>query len=212
MEIGEVAGLESGLAAEFEGEGVAEREHGGGGGGWGEVEGAGFFRDRDIERDSGCLRQRGSDVSSEADDGHVQTRQDWEQTQEFFCFAGVGQGDNDVAVGEHSQVAVQGFYGVEEAGRGAGREEGGGDLAGDDAGFANAGDGDSMSRCCGVGDEGESVVHGGPHFAVEAVSQAVECLGFHADELRGAGGRIGRIGFRHCELDPPHASRAAKWR
>ncbi len=61
-----------------------------------------------------------------------------QQHRDFVGFAGIGQRQHHVAVGDHAQIAVAGLAGMDiERGR-AGGGEGRGDLARDVAGFAHA--------------------------------------------------------------------------
>ena len=55
-------------------------------------------------------------------------------------FAGAGDGDEQVGAGDHAEVAVTGFPGVDKEGRCAGAREGRRHLACDVAGLAHAGD------------------------------------------------------------------------
>ncbi len=54
--------------------------------------------------------------------------------------AGIGEGDDRIALGDHAEIAMAGLGGVNEEGRGSCRGQGGGDLAGDEAALAHAGD------------------------------------------------------------------------
>ncbi len=116
--------------------------------------------------------------------------EDGEQTEDLFGLAGVGEGEDEVAGGDHAEVAVEGFGGVEEEGGGAGGAEGGGDLAGDDAGLADAGEGDAAAGLE-RGAEVEGAVECGAGGAVEAVGEVVQGGGFDADVVGGVNGVVG---------------------
>ena len=54
-------------------------------------------------------------------------------------FTGIGDGNDDVVFAEAPQISVGSFHGMEKEGRRTGRGKGGGKLAADQAGFADAG-------------------------------------------------------------------------
>ena len=101
---------------------------------------------------------------------------------------------------------MNGFGWMEEVGLGAGRGEGCSDFAGDDAGFADAGDEDAAALLDAEIDEVESAVEGGEHGAggiVEAAGEGGEGGGFDADEGGwGLGGRfVGAVRQGFCGPD-----------
>jgi hypothetical protein len=108
-----------------------------------------------------------------------------EQLEELFGFAGVAQGDEDVAGGEDAEVAVEGFRGMQEMRGRAGGAEGGGDLAGDEAGLADSGEDGAVAGAHGLGEELGDAVEPVAHGAVEALGEEFERGGFDADELGG---------------------------
>ena len=111
-----------------------------------------------------------------------------EQAEKLFGLAAVGEGEDDVAGGEHAEVAVNGLGGVEEVGGRAGGAERGGDLAGDDAALADAGDDDASGAVGRVKQQIDRLGEGGEHGAVEAEGELVESGGLDAHELRGTQG------------------------
>ena len=96
-------------------------------------------------------------------------------------------------MGEHAEVAVDGVGWVEVVGGRARGAEGGGDLAGDDAALADAGDDDAALVGYAAEDEVGGGVEGSEHGAFEAKGQRVEGGGFNANEICGMDG-IGRDG------------------
>ena len=66
-----------------------------------------------------------------------------QQAQNLLRLAAGGERDDHIAGQQHAQVAVDGFGGVQKQGRRAGGAERGGDLLGDDAALAHAGDDDA---------------------------------------------------------------------
>ena len=113
-----------------------------------------------------------------------------EEAEELVGFAGVGEGQEDVAGEDGAEVAVESFNRVKEGGGGAGGVERGGDFACDDAGFADAGEDDVVAAGGACGEEGEGLLEGGLHGGVEALGEFVEGAGFEADILGGAGGGL----------------------
>jgi hypothetical protein len=154
---GETAGVE-----ERHGERVAERKHGGGAGGGGEIKGAGFLGNFDVKDEVAVAREGGFGRGGEADDGDGKALESGEEIEEFFRFAGIAEREDDVAVVEDAEIAVEGIDAVEDDGGGAGAGEGGGDFLADVAGLADADDDDFAFRSeradDGVDGEFESVV------------------------------------------------------
>ena len=175
-----------------EGEGVAEGEHDGGGGGGCEVVRAGFAGDADVERDAGGGGEGGGRAAADGDEAGLEALEEGQEGEELFGFAACGEGDDEVAGGEHAEVAVEGFGGMEEVGGGSGGAEGGGDLAGDDAAFADAGEEDAVMCFRGGDEEVDGLGEGFCGGAIEAIGEIVEGGGFEADDL----GRAGWGSFR----------------
>ena len=112
---------------------------------------------------------------------------------EFDRLAGPGEGEQDVAVLDHPEVAVAGFGGMDKGGRLAGGGERRGDLPGDVPGFAHAGDDDAAGRrrdCLHRTREGgaQSAVSGRPHRLVERVEPAP--FGVEGSQRRQGGARL----------------------
>ncbi len=133
----ETAGVE-----ERHGEGIAESEHGGGAGGGGEIEGAGFLGNFDVEDEITVAGEGGFGRGGEADDRDRKPFEGGEEIEEFLRFAGVAEREDDVPVIENAEVAVEGIDAVEDDGGGAGAGEGGGYFLADVAGLADADDDD----------------------------------------------------------------------
>ena len=135
--LGETAGLEDG-----HGEGIAHDQHGGGAGGWGQVEGAGFARDAHIERDVTDAGQGGLGGAGHGDDADRESFESRNEVQQFLRFPRVTQGENEVAVVDDAEVAMECIDTAEHHAGGSGTGEGGGDFAADVAGLADADDDD----------------------------------------------------------------------
>lgn len=202
VKVGEVVGFEAGAAAELEGDRVAQGQHDGGGGCRGEVERAGLFADANVQGDYGGVGQRGAEGRGEGDDAHLQPREHREQANQFLCFPGVGERDDDVAGGKDAEVTVEGLDGMEKDGGCTGGDEGCGDFTRDDSGFSDARDSYAVALFGGVGNEGESVLEGGPHLLFQPVGEAVQGVGFNPDEV-GERRFWAECGFcGHIRLDP----------
>ena len=117
-------------------------------------------------------------LSGERDERHFQALEGFEQADDFFGFAAVGDSEHGVAAGEHAEVAVDGFGGMQEEGRRAGAGESGGDFAGDEAGFAHAGDDDAAFA-------GEEEIDGFLEGGVEASEDVLDGLGFDLEDAAG---------------------------
>ena len=185
VEIGEVRGFKAPAAAELQSERVAEGEHNGGGGGGGEVEAAGLSGDGDIQRESRDAGKGAGDAAGEGDDGNGETVEGGQDAEEFFSFSGVGEGEDDVACGDHAEVAVEGFRRMQEVGGGAGGAEGGGDLAGDDAGLPYAGKDDAMCLGGACLNEGEGLLNERLEVMIQAGGEGSEGGSLKADECGG---------------------------
>jgi hypothetical protein len=90
---------------------------------------------------------------------------------------------------------------MKEVRRGSGGEQGGGDLAGDEAAFADAGEDDAVAGLGGGGEEGGNALEGVALGAFEALGEVFESGGFDADELGwgAVGGGLWRVG--HSAID-----------
>ena len=121
--------------------------------------------------------------------------------EHFLTAAGVGEGDDGIGGRDHAEVAVRGFGGMHEVGRRAGAGEGGGDLASDVAGLADAGDDDAPGA-------GEDQFDGAHEAVVQPRAECLDGCGFDAQCLAGdgedAGGRNGvcggGCGLRHGQV------------
>lgn len=82
---------------------------------------------------------------------------------------------------EQAEVAVECFCGVKELCIGSGGEQRCGDLAGDQAAFADACEDDAMASLGGCGEEGGDLIEGLALRTFEALSELLEGGGFDAD-------------------------------
>ncbi len=117
-----------------------------------------------------------------------------EEAQDLLGFTGGGEREHEVAPGEHAQIAMDGFGGMEEERGRAGGGERSGDLLRDDAALAHAGDDDAASRLTAAKDQLDSSGEGRGHGAFEPRGEREEALRLGADEVCGRGGGIGWSG------------------
>ena len=114
-------------------------------------------------------------LAGQRDERHLQALQRFEQADDFFGFAAVGDGQDGVAAREHAEIAVQRFGGMQEEGWRAGAGKRGGDFSADEAGFAHAGDDDAAFA-------GEQEVDGFFEAGVEAREDVLDGLRFDLED------------------------------
>ncbi len=73
--------------------------------------------------------------AADRDHIHLEARDGGENAEQFFRLAAVAEGEDDVAIPDHAEVAVKSVERVEDDGGRAGAGEGGGDLFPDVSGF-----------------------------------------------------------------------------
>jgi hypothetical protein len=183
VELGEIFVAESAGFEEDHGEGIAEHEHVGGAAGGGEVEGAGFAFDVDIEDDVAVSAEGGIGGAGEGDDFDGEAFEEGEEVEEFVGFAAVAEGDDGIAFADDSEVSVEGILGIEDDGGGAGGIEGGGDFMGDIVGFPDPDDDDFAPGVEGILED----LDGGGEVVVDASEEALELIDFDFDDALGFG-------------------------
>ena len=178
---GEVFFFESAGLEEDHGEGVSEDEHGGGGGGGGEVEWAGFAFDAGVEGLVGVAGESGVLSAGEGDEMDAGSFEEGEEVEKFGGFAGLGEGEDGVAIGDEAEVAVEGVLGIEDDGGGSGGVEGGGDFVADVSGFSDADDDNFALGVEGCAED----IDGGGEAGAEAGGHGFDGFDFEVDD--GAG-------------------------
>jgi hypothetical protein len=171
VEGGEILSAEAFFDGDGDGEGVSEGEHCGGGSGGGEAHSAGLGGDAAVERDVAGEGERGLCVAAEADEGVADALDIGEQAEDLLGFSTGGERDDDVAFGQHAEVAVDGFCRVQKERRAAGGAERGGDLLSDDATLAHPGYDDATTALSALQDGGHGAVKGGGHGALKAFGE-----------------------------------------
>ncbi len=185
---GEVAGLKTALFEENNGEGITHGEGGGGGCSWGEVEGADFAVDLDVENDVGFEGEAAFEVAGHGDEEVFVALKEGDAGDDFFGGAAVGEGEDDVVGLDHAKVAMEGFTRVNVEGGGAGAGHGGCDFAGDEAVFAHAGEDHAAAA---VEDGGD----GGVEAVADAAGHGLKGADFLLDDFLAALGQVmGGIG------------------
>jgi len=118
----------------------------------------------------------------------------WEKGDHFGGFAGVAEGDEEVADGEDAEVAVEGVLAAEVDGGGTGAVESGDEFFTNGFGFSDSDDDDFSS-----GDEGcfESI-DGAGEVRIEAVGESLKLGGLDSED--GA-----------CFLDQVHGGTVPEW-
>ena len=180
MRAGKVLFIELPRLHQGDGKRVAKRQGRGGAGGRREAERAGFFCDDDGQVQVGLLRHARLRAAGEGDGFYAQRAHDGQHHQDFLAFTGVGDGEDGVVGGNHAEVAVSGFGGVDEEGGRAGAGERRRDFFADMSGFAEAGNDDVAAR-------GEQQLAGGEEGCAEVVNLRAHGVGFEAQHVAGVG-------------------------
>ena len=108
-----------------------------------ETERANFIQRPQDQGNIGGLRQRALLVAGDGDDGGCHLPERRQQFDDFLRFAAQRQGEDDIVLMDHAEIAVNGAGGVDEVGAGAGGVERAGDFLADVSRLAGAGDADA---------------------------------------------------------------------
>ncbi len=144
VETGEIGVAELAEFGDGEDQGVTDGKGGDDGAG-GDTEGVAGGRDGGIEDHVGFLGEGGVAVAEEGDEGAAEGAEGGQEMEQFGGGAGAGEEENWVAGGEDADIAMDGFGGVEEDGGKASGGERSGELFGDAAGLADAGEDDLVA-------------------------------------------------------------------
>jgi hypothetical protein len=134
--------------------------------------------------------------------------------QQLVVLAGIGNGDQHVVAGDHAQVAMHGLGGMDEIGRGAGAGEGGGQLARDVAGLADAADDDAAAAFQDQRDRGAELRPDAPRQRRDGGRLDLKHLAAHGHDagIVGDVGSVGRNGLVHrwpaFMMEPNYSNRA----
>ena len=134
-----------GKAAPFQqgdSERIAQRQHHAGGGGGGEPQRAGFLGPRQGQHHVARLGQRAVGAAGDGNQRDAHALGIGDDVAKLRRAAGIGEGNQPILRRDHAEIAMACLGGMNEQGGGSGRGERGGDLAGDMAALAHAGDND----------------------------------------------------------------------
>ena len=184
VETREVVLLEAARLKQDHGQRVAEGEHGRRAGGRGEIERAGLLADRNIKDHIGGLAQRGIAAAGHGDQFHIEAGQRRKDVEEFGRLTAVAEGEDDVAVGDQPEVAVEGVEGIEDNGGGTRAGQGGGNFVADMAGFAHAANDDFTAVVGAVLKGLDGTAESG---AVEVLRETAQFVRLDADDTAGFG-------------------------
>jgi hypothetical protein len=125
------------------------------------------------------LAEGGVGAAGHSDEFHLKAGQRWEDIEEFRRLPAVAEGQDDVAIGDQTEVTMEGVEGVEHDRGGPRAGQGGGNFVPDVAGFAHAADHDLAAlvdaRLEGFDRASESI-------AVEILGQAAQFIRLDADD------------------------------
>lgn len=153
MILGEVALFEAARLQNRHCERIAHDQSCGGAGSWGEIEGAGFSGNVDVQNNIAVAGKRGFQAAGEGNDFYREAFDGGKQIQQFIGFARIAESNHDVAVVDDAEVAVERVHAVEDDGGRASAGEGGGDFGADVAGFTDANNDDFATPAEGFADE-----------------------------------------------------------
>ena len=181
MEAGEIFLLEAARFEQDHRERVAEREHDGGARGGREIQRTSFLLDIDVENDVRVLRQAGIRVAANGDDLHLKSRDGRQDSQHLFGLAAGAQGEDDVAVRDHAEIAMQRVQGIEHDGGRTGAGERRSDLVPDVPRFPHADHDDFAARFHALLDQ----LHGTAKIIVQALAQPLELENLDVENASG---------------------------
>ena len=145
-----------------------------------------------VQDDVAVPRERRLQPASERNDLDGKALERGQQIQQFLGFAGITQRQDDIAVVDDAEIAMQGVHAAEhDAGR-AGAGEGGGDFRADIAGLADADNDQFAPTRQGIDDQFDSGIKG----LVELRADLAECGNFDVEHFAGFGQMTHRARMR----------------
>ena len=181
MKAGKISGLEVARHNEGAGECIAQRKRDGGARGRCQTHGAGFVLHGDVQVHRTILCQKRSGIAAHTNNGHFFCQEIGEKAEQFVGFARVGDGQDEVVVGDHAQIAVKGVEGIDKEAGSPGRGEGGSDFCANMSAFTHA-------RHDNFAGAGHNEADGFVKFVADGGNQRQKCLSFVAEALNGGVG------------------------
>ena len=127
--------------------------------------------------------ERGFRRASDGDDFDGEALEGGQEVEQFLGFARIAERDDEIAVIDNAEVAVEGVHAVENDAGGPGAGERGGDFAADVAGFADADDDELAPAAERIHDEFDSLDEG----AVKQAAHGLERGKFDVKDFAGTG-------------------------
>ena len=209
MEPREVPWPQSLSLRENDGQRVPQGQGGGRGCRGGQAERASLPVHAHVQNHVGVVGERRFHLSDQADNGDAEPLERGKQAHQLMGLAAVGDGNGQVPLGQHAQVAMDGVGGMDEQGGRPGAGESRGDLPGDDARFPHAGE----DHAPGAGDQ---QFDGLVETMVETGNERRDRLGLRLQDFPGrlpgpAGPGISNRYGLSLHYRPPQVARARSW-
>src|SRR5947209_314631 len=142
MKPGEILLLKTAGLEQNHGKRVAQREHDGGARRRREIQRTGFLFDVDVEDYIRVLGQARAHITADRHDLDLKSRDRGQNPEQLFSFPARAEGENYIAVGHHSEVAMQGIERIEDDGGRARAGKGRSNFSPDVPGFPDPEDND----------------------------------------------------------------------
>ena len=176
MRAREILGAEALGVEQGDRERIAQGQRRGGARSGGEVQRTGLLVHARVQVHVGFARQRRIGIAGDRDQARPLAFEQGHDGEQFLAFARVGQRDQHVVARDHADVAVARLGRMHEVGRRAGARHGGGDLARDMAGLADAAHHHAALAV-------EQQRHGVEKALVQPRSEALDGFGFDGEHL-----------------------------
>ena len=137
MEAGKIVERKVAAFEQSHGKSISQSQGDGSAGGGDHAQRLGIFGHAAIQRHVCRFSQSGLHIARESDDRRADKLQKWDNGNQLATRATIGNGDHQITLLDHAQVAMYAFSGMEEDGRRACAGQGGGYLSGDDTAFAH---------------------------------------------------------------------------
>src|ERR1019366_8908275 len=125
------------------------------------------------------LRLGSEIVASHGDERHCEPLHRGQKLHDFGGFAAGGKCEHNIAADHHSQVAVQGFGGMEKKSWVSGGRQRGGHFASDDSALAHSGDDDATGT---VVEQLDGALEIARHRSGDTIGECAQCFGLGAHD------------------------------